>query len=109
MTKQEAMRELNSYTSKAKEEKLKKARLRNHIQRKGARNHPLLVCQKRHNHRIAKTHARVEHIFAALAQMGGILIRTIGQQRASTALLMRAACYNMKRLVYLQRAHIEAF
>ena len=97
------------YTSKAREEKLKKAGLRNHIQRKGVRNHPLSACQKRRNHRIAKTRARVEHIFAALAQMGGTLIRTIGQQRASAALLMRAACYNMKRLVYLQRAPIEAF
>ena len=97
------------YTSKTREEQLKKAWLRNHIQRKGARNHSLSAYQKRRNHRIAKTCAQVEHIFAALAQMGGTLISTIGQQRASTALLMRAACYNMKRLVYLQQAHIESF
>ena len=41
------------------------------------RNRPLSECQQRRNYRIAKTRARVEHICAALAQMGGTLIRTI--------------------------------
>ena len=38
--------------------------------------------------------------------MGGKLIRTIGQARASFAMTMMAACYNLKRLAYFQRAGI---
>ena len=34
---------------------------------------------------------------------------TIGQARANFAMTMMAACYNLKRLVYLQKAGVEAF
>ncbi len=70
---------------------------------------PLSECQQRRNHHIAKTRAWVEHVFAAIDQMGGELIRTIGQARANFAMTMMAACYNLKRLVYFQKAGIEAF
>jgi len=46
---------------------LKANGFRNRIQRKGARNKPLSECQQRRNKRIAKTRARVEHPFAAIA------------------------------------------
>lgn len=97
------------YPSEAREADLKEKGYRNHIQRKGARNRPLSACQQRRNHRIAKTRARVEHVFGAIEQMGGKLIRTIGQARADFAMTMMAACYNLKRLVYFQKAGIEAF
>jgi IS5 family transposase len=97
------------YPSQGRETELKAAGYRNHIQRKGSRNHPLSDCQQRRNHRIAKTRARVEHVFAAITQMGGKLVRTIGQARATFAMTMMAACYNLKRLVYLKEAGIEAF
>lgn len=76
---------------------------------KGKRNKPLSACQQRRNHRIAKTRARVEHVFASIEQMGGKLIRTIGQARANFALTMMAACYNLKRLAYFRKAGVEAF
>lgn len=97
------------YTSADRENWLKDQGYRNQIQRKGKRNKPLSECQQRRNHRIAKTRARVEHVFAAIDQMGGKLIRTIGQTRANFALTMMAACYNLKRLVYFRKARIEAF
>ena len=75
----------------------------------GQRNKPLSECQQRRNQRIAKTRARVEHVFGALEQMGGKLLRTIGQARANFAMTMMAACYNLKRLVYFRKAGIEAF
>lgn len=96
------------YPSEAREAWLKANGYRNQIQRKGARNKPLSECQARRNQRIAKTRARVEHPFAAIAQMGGKLIRTIGQARANFAMAMMAACYNIKRLVYFQEAGIQA-
>lgn len=97
------------YTSKGREDWLKDKGYRNQIQRKGTSNKPLSECQQGRNHRIAKTRARVEHVFAAIDQMGGKMIRTIGQARANFAMTMMAACYNLKRLVYFQKAGIEAF
>jgi len=97
------------YPSEARTAWLKQNGFRNHIQRKGRRNQPLSECQQRRNTRIAKTRARVEHPFAVIAQMGGKLIRSIGQARASFAMTMMAACYNLKRLVYFQKAGIVAF
>ena len=97
------------YPSAQREAALKAAGYRNKIQRKGARNHPLSACQARRNQRIAKTRARVEHVFAAITQMGGKLIRTLGQARANFAMTMMATGYNLKRLVYLRRAGVEAF
>lgn len=98
------------YPSAARAAQLKEAGYRNRIQRKGARNHHLLSArQEKRNKRIAKTRARVEHIFAGIEQMGGKLIRTIGQARANFAMTMMAASYNLKRLVYLKRAGIEVF
>ena len=97
------------YPSEAREAWLKEKGFRNQIQRKGKRNKPLSECQQRRNQRIAKTRARVEHVFGALEQMGGKLLRTIGQARASFAMTMMAACYNLKRLVYFRKAGIEAF
>lgn len=97
------------YPSAEREAKLKEAGYRNHIQRKGARNHPLPARQEKRNQRIAKTRARVEHIFAGIEQMGGKLIRTIGQARANFAMTMMATSYNLKRLTYFKRVGIEAF
>jgi transposase, IS5 family len=97
------------YTSQARETQLKAAGYRNQIQRKGQRNHPLSAYQEQRNQRIAKSRARVEHVFAAMAQTGGKLIRTIGQARADFALTMMAMCYNLKRLVYLRDAQVAAF
>jgi len=97
------------YPSGAREAKLKAEGFRNHIQRKGKRNKPLSACQQRRNQRIAKTRARVEHPFATIAQMGGKLVRTIGQARANFAMTMMATCYNLKRLTYFVRMGIKAF
>ena len=95
------------YPSKGREAWLKENGYRNQIQRKGSSNKPLSECQQRRNHRIAKTRARVEHVFAAIEQMGGKAIRTIGQYRANFAMTMMATCYNLKRLVYFQKAGIK--
>lgn len=97
------------YPSEAREAKLKETGFRNHIQRKGKRNKPLSACQQRRNQRIAKTRARVEHVFAAIEQMGGKMIRTIGQARANFAMTMMATCHNLKRLAYFSRAGVPAF
>ncbi|AUH49359.1 IS5/IS1182 family transposase [Chromobacterium sp. ATCC 53434] len=97
------------YPSEARGAQLAQDRFRNRIQRKGHANKPLSECQQQRNHRIAKVRARVEHVFAMIDQMGGKLVRTIGQPRANFALTMMATCYNLKRLVFLRKAGIVAF
>lgn len=97
------------YSSDAREAKLRAAGFRHHIQRKGKRIKALSECQQRRNQRIAKSRARVEHVFAAIEQMGGKMICTIGQARANFALTMLATCYNLKRLAYLNREGIMTF
>lgn len=42
--------------------------------------------QQGRNHQIAKTRALVEHVFAAIEQMGRTLLSTIGQVRANFAM-----------------------
>lgn len=97
------------YASVPREADLKAKGYRSRIQRKGHRNKPLSPTQQRRNHHIAKTRARVEHVFAAIHHMGGKLIRTIGQARANFAMTMMAACYNLKRLSYFHKAGITPF
>ena len=80
-----------------------------HIQRKAKPNQPLSDCQKSRNQRIAKTRARVEHPFAQMRHMGGKIIRTIGQVRATVAMTMMATCYNLKRLARFLEDGVDAF
>lgn len=94
------------YPSEDRESWLRANGYRNRIQRKGHRNKPLSKTQQGRNQRIAKTRARVEHVFAGIEQLGGKLIRTIGQARANFAMTMMAACYNVKRLAYCLRVGI---
>ena len=66
-------------------------------------------CQQRRNKRIANVRARVEHVFGAMAQMAGKLVRTIGKARTDFTMTMMATCYNLKRFVYFRKVGIEAF
>ena len=74
-----------------------------------ARERAGFEAQQRRNHRIAKTRARIEHVFAGLAQMGGKTLRSIGLARARLHLNWKVAAYNLQRLVYLKEAGVEAF
>jgi IS5 family transposase len=92
-----------------REARLSKQGWRMHIQRKGSKDKPISEAQHRRNHRIAKTRARIEHVFAGLAQMGGKTLRPIGLARATLHLNWKVAAYNLQRLVYLKEAGVEAF
>lgn len=97
------------YPSEQRGQMLDALGYREHIQRKAKPGKPLSECQKQRNRRIAKIRARVEHPFAQIAQMGGKLIRTIGQARASAAMTLMAACYNIKRLAMFLETGVDAF
>lgn len=95
------------YVDGERETRLKATGLRMHIQRKAAKGKPLSDCQKGRNTRIAKTRARVEHVFASLEQMGGKGLRCIGLDRAILQLNLKAATYNLRRLCSLKTCGIK--
>ena len=88
---------------------LAKQGIRDAIQRRAPKNQELSKCQKRRNHRLAKTRARVEHVFGGLAQMGGKFVRSIGVVRAAFAIKFQATVYNMKRFTYLASGGLNPF
>lgn len=96
------------YPSKARSDMLKVLGYREHIQRKAKPGRPLGKRQQARNHRIAKTRARVEHVFAQLHHMGK-RIRTVGQARATAAMTMMAVCYNIKRLARMLEDGVDSF
>ncbi|OIQ83906.1 transposase DDE domain protein [mine drainage metagenome] len=89
------------YVDGERAQRLRAQGWRMHIQRKGQAGKPLSDCQERRNRRIAKTRARVEHIYASLEQMGGKALRSIGLDRATLHLNWKAATYNLRRLCSL--------
>jgi IS5 family transposase len=97
------------YVDGEREARLKKAGWRVHIQRKAAKGKPLSDCQKGRNTRIARTRARVEHVFASIEQMGGKGLRCIGLARANLQLHWKAAAYNLRRLCSLKVCGVAVF
>jgi IS5 family transposase len=97
------------YPSIERESKLKEAGWRVHIQRRGHATKGISDTPKQRNRRIATPRARVEHVFGALSQMGGKLVRCMGIVRTTLALHLKAATYNLKRLVFLKQGGLAAF
>lgn len=97
------------YVDGAREARLTAQGWRMHIQRKGSKDQPLSDAQEQRNRRIAKPRARVEHVFAGLAQLGGKALRSIGLARATLHLNWKVAAYNLRRLAYLREANVVAF
>ena len=80
-----------------------------HIRRKGSATKDISEPQKKRNRRIATPSARVEHVFGALAQMGGKLVRCMAIVRVTFVLHLKAASYNLKRLVFMKESGLAAF
>lgn len=97
------------YPSTERETTLKQSGWRVHIQRKGSPTKGTSEAQKKRNRRIATPRARVEHVFGALAQMGGKLVRRMGIVRVTIALHLKAASYNLKRMVFLKEGGLAPF
>jgi IS5 family transposase len=80
------------------------AHIKNRIHEKGYRNKPLTKTQERKNTAKSRIRARVEHVFAAMQQFGGIFIRTIGITRAEMQIGLLNLAYNLKRYTHLMEA-----
>jgi len=97
------------YASARRERTLAEAGYSPEIQRKAQPGKPLGVRQLRRNQRIARTRARVEHVFAAIPHATGAGIRCIGRARAELQLTVAAAAYNLRRLAHLREAGVTPF
>jgi IS5 family transposase len=70
---------------------------REHIQRKGYKNHKLSDFQRELNHKRAKVRCRVEHVFGYVKGKMGLFIRSIGKVRAEARIMLASLTYNMVR------------
>ena len=95
----------SAYRSAEIERKLKAKGFRSRIHKRGRRNRPLTEAEARANHRKSKVRARIEHVFGAQENApGGQLVRTIGIVRAKIKIALQNLAYNIRRLVFLERA-----
>jgi hypothetical protein len=65
-------------------------------------NKPIFDTKKQRNRRIATPRTRGEHVFGAMRHVGGKLASCMGTVRATFALHLETASYNLQRLVYLK-------
>ena len=59
--------------------------------------------QQRRNRTKSRVRVRVEHVFATMTQMGGMVVRSIGLERMRAWATMKTLTYNLKRLEALIR------
>ncbi len=93
----------SAYRSAEQEQRLKRQGFRSHVHERAYRGRPLTPAQQRENRRKSRVRVRVEHVFAAMTQMGGMTVRTIGIERMRVWSTMKALSYNLKRLEVLIR------
>jgi IS5 family transposase len=95
----------SAYRSAETERKLRAQGFRSRIHKRGRRNRPLTEAEVRANHRKSKVRVRIEHVFGAQENApGGRLVRTIGIVRAMIKIGLQNLAYNIRRLVFLERA-----
>ena len=93
----------SAYRSREHERGLKRRGFRSHVHEKSSRCHRLTAVQQRRNRTKSRVRVRVEHVFAAMTQMGGMLVRSIGLEQMRTWSTMKSLTYNLKRLEALIR------
>ena len=92
----------SAYRSAESLAKLKELGYRDHLQRKGQKNHSLTKLEKQGYRTRSRSRSRVEHVFAAqLQRAGDLVVRTIGLARATVKIGLRNLAYNMDRLGFL--------
>jgi len=91
----------SAYCSEEIRDLLRKRRIKNHIHRKGYRDHALTPFQQAMNKKKSSIRARVEHIFGRISFLIGRWIRCIGLARARAKIGLLNLVYNMNRFTYL--------
>nr|WP_215884459.1 transposase [Acidithiobacillus thiooxidans] len=96
----------SAHRSEESEQLLQEKGYRNRIHERAYRNRPLSKTQEKANTRRSHHRARVEHVFGAIAQQGGKILRTVGIARAKVKIGMMNLVYNMRRFTYLLKQEV---
>jgi IS5 family transposase len=91
----------SAYSSQEIRDLLKKRHIKNHIHRKGYRDHALTPFQQAMNKKKSSIRARVEHAFGRISFLIGRWIRCIGFVRTRARIGLINLVYNMTRFTYL--------
>lgn len=89
------------YDSQANRQVLQERGLQDGIARRAKPGQTARMRLNQRNRTINKTRARVEHVFASLAQQGGKCVRAMTLARNLLAITLQCAAYNARRLVWL--------
>ena len=92
------------YDSHANRQVLRARGLQDGIARRAKPGQTAKVRLNQRNRTINKTRARVEHVFASLAQQGGKCVRAMTLARNALAIILQCAAYNARRLVWLVKS-----
>jgi len=92
------------YDSQANRQVLEARGLQDGIARRAKPGQAAKTRLNQRNRTINKTRARVEHVFASLAQQGGKCVRAMTLARNALAITLQCAAYNARRLVWLVKS-----
>lgn len=91
----------SAYSSEDITEILEKNKIKPQINKRGYRYKQLSEKDKLRNHKLSSKRCRVEHIFGAIKQKSGQIIRAVGKERVKAKVVLRMICYNICRGVHL--------
>lgn len=75
---------------------------------KGYRNRPLSEEQKAANRKKSKVRCRIEYVFGFMeGAMGGLVVRSIGLERAKANVALTSLVYNVCRFIQIRRYHSD--
>lgn len=97
-----------AYRSQANEEYLSLIGKVSRIHRKKPKGKPMARHIAKANARKSVIRSKVEHVFAGLKDRMGLLVRTIGLDRATTKIGLANIAYNMRRLIWLDTRNAPA-
>lgn len=93
-----------AYRSKANETYMAENGFTSRVHRKRPLGRPMPERTRRANARKSGVRSRIEHVFAEQKHRMGLLVRTIGITRARVKIGLANLAFNMKRLIWLERA-----
>lgn len=91
----------SAYRSEVIETVLDLLNYESQIHERGYRNHPLTEQQQESNREKSQIRVQVEHVFGSwVMELGGKLVRCVGQQRVAAWIGLKNLTYNLKRYVF---------
>ena len=98
----------SAYKSKDADIMLADKNLKSNVNERAYRNTPLTEAQKKNNTIKSRIRSRVEHVFGHITtSMGGLMIHTIGLDRAKVKVKFKNIAYNMQRFAFFENRKLR--